>query len=73
VGGRIAQVGNRLVDSAALKLADDFFAAFEKTIAPPPVAAVPDHSSSGGLTPLQVVLIAAILVCLVAAVGYTMR
>ena len=32
VGGRIAQVGNRLVDSAALKLADDFFAAFEKCV-----------------------------------------
>ncbi|HUI99535.1 MAG TPA: carbon monoxide dehydrogenase subunit G [Usitatibacter sp.] len=35
VGGRIAQVGNRLIDSAALKLADDFFAAFERQLAPP--------------------------------------
>ena len=34
VGGRIAQVGSRLVDSAALKLADDFFAAFERQLAP---------------------------------------
>jgi carbon monoxide dehydrogenase subunit G len=34
VGGRIAQVGNRLIDSAALKLADDFFAAFERQLAP---------------------------------------
>ena len=33
VGGRIAQVGNRLIDSAALKLADDFFAAFEARVA----------------------------------------
>lgn len=33
VGGRIAQVGSRLVDSAALKLADDFFAAFERALA----------------------------------------
>ena len=32
VGGRLAQVGNRLIDSAALKLADDFFAAFEKEV-----------------------------------------
>jgi len=32
VGGRLAQVGNRLIDSAALKLADDFFAAFEKQV-----------------------------------------
>jgi len=34
VGGRIAQVGSRLIDSAALKLADDFFAAFERQLAP---------------------------------------
>lgn len=32
VGGRLAQVGSRLIDSAALKLADDFFAAFEKQV-----------------------------------------
>ena len=32
VGGRIAQVGSRLVDAAALKLADDFFAAFEQVL-----------------------------------------
>ncbi|HXZ49877.1 MAG TPA: carbon monoxide dehydrogenase subunit G [Usitatibacter sp.] len=36
VGGRIAQVGNRLVDAAALKLADEFFAAFERQFAPAP-------------------------------------
>ena len=32
VGGKIAQVGGRLIDSAALKLADDFFAAFERRL-----------------------------------------
>lgn len=32
VGGKLAQVGNRLIDSAALKLADDFFAAFERQV-----------------------------------------
>jgi hypothetical protein len=35
VGGRLAQVGNRLIDSAALKLADDFFACFERHVAAP--------------------------------------
>jgi carbon monoxide dehydrogenase subunit G len=35
VGGRIAQIGNRLIDSAALKLADEFFANFERQLAPP--------------------------------------
>ncbi len=35
VGGKIAQIGSRLVDSAAAKLADDFFARFSQTVAPP--------------------------------------
>jgi carbon monoxide dehydrogenase subunit G len=34
VGGRIAQVGSRLVDAAAKKMADDFFAAFIARVAP---------------------------------------
>ena len=38
IGGKLAQVGNRLVDSVARKLAEDFFAAFEKQL-PPPAAA----------------------------------
>lgn len=29
VGGKIAQIGSRLVDAAAAKIADDFFASFE--------------------------------------------
>jgi hypothetical protein len=29
VGGKLAQIGSRLVDVAARKMADDFFAAFE--------------------------------------------
>ena len=35
VGGRLAQVGSRLVDAAAAKLADDFFAAFEHALSGP--------------------------------------
>lgn len=33
VGGRIAQVGQRLIDAAAGKLADDFFTAFSAALA----------------------------------------
>lgn len=40
VGGKIAQIGSRLVDSAAAKLADDFFARFSQTVAPPAEPAV---------------------------------
>jgi hypothetical protein len=34
VGGKLAQIGNRLIDAAAAKLADDFFARFAATLAP---------------------------------------
>lgn len=37
VGGKIAQLGSRLVDGAAAKLADDFFTRFVERLAPPPV------------------------------------
>jgi carbon monoxide dehydrogenase subunit G len=33
VGGKLAQIGSRLVDGAAAKMADDFFAAFSNTFA----------------------------------------
>jgi hypothetical protein len=33
VGGKIAQIGSRLVDGAAQKLADDFFARFSDKVA----------------------------------------
>lgn len=34
VGGKIAQVGSRLIDSAAAKIAEDFFRAFEARLGP---------------------------------------
>jgi len=44
VGGKLAQIGSRLVDGAAAKMADDFFARFAERVAPkaaPAVEAVP--------------------------------
>jgi hypothetical protein len=38
VGGKLAQIGSRLVDAASRKMADDFFARFDSTVAPPPPA-----------------------------------
>jgi hypothetical protein len=35
VGGKMAQVGSRLIDAAAAKVAEDFFKAFEHQLAPP--------------------------------------
>ena len=39
VGGKLAQVGSRLVDAASRKMADDFFTRFNNTVAPPAAAA----------------------------------
>ena len=38
VGGKLAQVGQRLVDAAARKMADDFFSRFGQEVAPGAVA-----------------------------------
>ncbi|MCY3795713.1 MAG: carbon monoxide dehydrogenase subunit G [Gammaproteobacteria bacterium] len=34
VGGKLAQIGARLIDSAARKMADDFFSAFHQAVGP---------------------------------------
>jgi carbon monoxide dehydrogenase subunit G len=38
VGGKLAQIGSRLVDGAAAKVADDFFSRFADRLGGPPVA-----------------------------------
>ncbi len=45
VGGKIAQIGSRLVDSAASKIAADFFAAFEAHMAA--ISGVADTGGTG--------------------------
>src|SRR6266853_4650126 len=40
VGGKLAQIGSRLVDGAAAKVADDFFARFVDRFGKPPAATV---------------------------------
>ncbi|HEY0858832.1 MAG TPA: carbon monoxide dehydrogenase subunit G [Albitalea sp.] len=35
VGGKMAQIGSRLIDAAATKVAEDFFTAFEARLRPP--------------------------------------
>lgn len=39
VGGKLAQVGSRLIDGVARKMSDDFFKAFRNQVAPPETAA----------------------------------
>ena len=44
VGGKLAQIGSRLIDGVARKMADDFFIRFNKTVAPAAEPAVPAGS-----------------------------
>jgi uncharacterized protein len=51
VGGKLAQVGSRLIESVAKKMTDDFFKAFRKQLAPdavPDAQAVGSASAAGG-------------------------
>jgi hypothetical protein len=45
VGGKIAQIGSRLIDGAAAKMADEFFARFAERVAPTPAAPTPAEAS----------------------------
>lgn len=75
VGGKLAQIGSRLIDGAAAKIADDFFARFSERLAPAavegvaaPAAAVvpapPIGSSTARGRMIRWVAIAAILIVL---------
>src|SRR5512140_182659 len=49
VGGKLAQIGSRLIDGVAKKMADDFFSAFNQKIGGPvPAAAVPLPEAAPG-------------------------
>jgi carbon monoxide dehydrogenase subunit G len=53
VGGKLAQIGQRLIDSTAKKLADDFFAKFAAQVAPgaPVGAAAPAPAAPAAAAP----------------------
>ena len=46
IGGKLAQVGSRLIDSVAKKMADDFFKAFQTQMAPSAQSAAVDPSKA---------------------------
>jgi hypothetical protein len=57
VGGKLAQIGSRLIDGVAKKLADDFFAAFKQKMAGrAPAATEPSAEAAPGAAPLWWVL-----------------
>lgn len=57
VGGRIAQVGSRLIDAAAKKMAGDFFAAFIRQVAPAAAEAMPEEKAGMPLWAWAVLLL----------------
>lgn len=46
VGGKLAQVGSRLIDGVAAKMASDFFGRFNQRLAPAPAAAAGEPASA---------------------------
>lgn len=70
IGGKLAQVGSRLVDGAAAKLADDFFARFVERVGAPAAVAVPASApvsapGKGGAAWIRYAALAAIVALLV--------
>ncbi len=54
VGGKLAQIGSRLIDGTARKMADDFFAKFTQVVGQPVETAAPETgvvSASGAVEP----------------------
>jgi len=86
VGGKMAQIGSRLVDAAAAKLAEDFFAAFEARLAPPapppaeagtspdvpasPAKAMPDGAAAAGAVRRLRIRMIALALLVVAIAAY---
>lgn len=70
VGGKLAQIGSRLVDGAAAKVADDFFARFAECVGQPVPATAGEAPTSGGIAGsramrLRLLLAALIIVAMV--------
>ena len=57
VGGKLAQLGSRLIDGVAKKMADDFFAAFNANMAAAAPAAMPAAEAVPGAAPLWWVIV----------------
>jgi len=51
IGGKLAQVGSRLIDSVAKKMADDFFKAFQIAVRPKPTELMTSIKEAPKVTP----------------------
>ena len=53
VGGKIAQLGSRLIDSFAKKMADEFFSRFQEALEPAPESEVEGETKKGWFAKLR--------------------
>jgi uncharacterized protein len=53
IGGKLAQIGSRLIDGTARKMADDFFAKFAALVGAPAVAAASAPAPAAAPSPAQ--------------------
>jgi hypothetical protein len=77
VGGKLAQIGSRLIDGAAAKMADDFFARFAERVAPPqevaaaiPASAIATQSARNHWVRYIALTVMAIILIVLAARGF---
>jgi carbon monoxide dehydrogenase subunit G len=73
VGGRIAQVGSRLIDAAASKMTDEFFAAFSSALAAKHGAAPPEPPSESPRRRVPIWLLAVLAAFIAAVVTILLR
>ncbi|MCL4801857.1 MAG: carbon monoxide dehydrogenase subunit G [Burkholderiales bacterium] len=76
VGGKLAQVGSRLIDGVAQKMTNDFFTRFNRAVAPPAPGAAPAPAPleiRAGLSPTWIVgaIVLAMLIAAYLARGWT--
>ena len=53
IGGKLAQVGSRLIDSVAKKMADDFFKAFQIAVGPKPTEQMTSMAEAPKAAPIS--------------------
>jgi carbon monoxide dehydrogenase subunit G len=80
VGGKLAQIGSRLVDGAAAKVADDFFSRFgerlgggKDIVADEAAAAIPPEMAAAALKKMRIRLGLAILIIVAMAIYWLTR
>jgi uncharacterized protein len=70
VGGKLAQIGSRLIDGVARKMADDFFARFNQVVAPTQPQADSAALVRGPLMPIWGWIATALIVLLLIYMGW---